>query len=213
MRLILAMLTLTGLSGFWMLAVGAALAFAPLDVLPSAPQVVQQVIERRTEAKRQLFRSPLSIFDTRPLRRGEPQQPPKPYPNEPRLTLDEARLIDAVNHYRRVCGLSPLAPSPTLMTVARQRARVMTNACAHHPGGVWPSQACRKAGYRGPVNEDFAQDFTPERAVWAWKQSYGHAMAMKGWMNINNRWVNQHYADIGVGVYRSRNVAIFGRPD
>ena len=213
MRLILAMLTLTGLSGLWMMLVGVALAFAPLDVLPSAPQVAKKVIERKVDAKREAFRSPLSIFDRSPLRRGEPEQPPKPYPSEPRLTMEEARVIESVNYYRSTCRLAPLKPSPTLMEVARQRVRVMFNHNAHNPGGVWPAQACRKAGYRGPVNEDFAQAFTPEGAVAAWKSSYGHAMAMKGWANINNRWVNQHYTEIGVGYYQSRCVAIFGRPD
>lgn len=208
MKFVIAIALLLCLWGCLLVGTGIALGLSP-ETRPAFAKI--PLTTKRVEASvKQTTTSGL-------LRKKEEQKTTtviveKKDDNSVEMTVQEERLVNAVNRYRGGRGLAPLKPSPILMSVARYRAKVMHNGNAHCPNGVWPQEACNKAGYRGPVNEDFAKPFYPEEAVWAWGQSYGHAMAMKGYGNVNNRWVHYNYTEIGVGVYGDSNVAIFGRP-
>lgn len=127
------------------------------------------------------------------------------------------RMIAAINRYRESFGLPALREDPVLMQVAQARAPYYD----HHALGQWSWEHCHRSGFVGPASDNLCQGAaTPEEAVldgWGGedreKNPAGHNYQMRGYMNINGRWVDQRFDSVGVAVAGRNFIAIFGRRD
>lgn len=144
----------------------------------------------------------------------------------PPLTSGETRMVDAINKYRAKYSLPPLAVDPLLTKLARVRAPYYT----HTAFGMWSKDHAHKWGFVGPVSDNLCQGATtPEEAVidgWGGEdrndhfalhpkvfRAIGHNYQMRGYMEINNRWIDQHFNRVGVAICGHNYIAVFGRAE
>jgi hypothetical protein len=141
-------------------------------------------------------------------------------PPSSHTTVDEARLVTAINRYRAERALPELSVDQTLMQVARERVAVFDH---RHPRHGWVHQHARRRGFRGFCTDNIARGYpSPESVVgnansgWGCevpRKSVGHDMQMKGYAKVNGRWVNYRFNRVGVARHGRNYIAIFGRQD
>jgi hypothetical protein len=137
-----------------------------------------------------------------------------------RTTIDETRMVHAINDYRADRKLPALLVDRTLMRVARQRVDVFDHC---HPRYGWVRAHARGNGFSGFCTDNIARGYpTPESAVgdansgWGCEirgQTVGHDMQMKGYAKVNGRWVNYRFNRVGVARSGRNYIAIFGRKE
>lgn len=127
-----------------------------------------------------------------------------------KISETEARLVNAVNEYRRKKGLEPLTVDPALMKVGRHAAPYFS----HNINGKWCWTRAHEAGFGGWATDDIASGYeSPEDAVQGWSTSDGHARQMRGYFKMNGEWRNYQFNRIGVGISGRKYIAVFGRDD
>jgi hypothetical protein len=134
------------------------------------------------------------------------------------INSDEARMVNAINHYRADRELPELLVDRTLMQVARERVAVYDHC---HPRYGWVRSHARSRGFQGFCTDNLARGYpTPETAVGNAKSGWGcetpgktvgHDMQMKGYAKVNERWVNYRFNRVGVARSGANFIAIFGR--
>lgn len=130
----------------------------------------------------------------------------------PDLSAMDTRLIAAINSYRAGYSLPPLTADPLLMQCARDRIGSLLPGNPHVSSRYgWAHEHARNAGFAGHVTDVVAGDFSsPEKAVWAWSQSDGHARALRGWHNHNDQWIDRKYNVTGVAMNDRYWLAVLG---
>lgn len=150
--------------------------------------------------------------DPEPSPKPEPEPEPSPPPEPIDLPDDLVRMIEEINHHRKVVGLHALKPQKFLITAAGKHTRWMADAgiMSHiDADGLKPADRIRREGYSWRnAGENIAMGYTtPKSVVDAWMRSPGHKANILG-----------QYSELGVGhVQSSKNnyhywTAVFATP-
>jgi uncharacterized protein YkwD len=129
----------------------------------------------------------------------------------PKLSADEAAVIDLVNAERKKADLPPLKPNPKLLAAARGHAANMAkqDKLEHDLDGKSAADRVKETGYKyTSTGENILWNApTPKEAVAAWMESEPHKANILG----------ENYTEIGVGVVKNEKgerywVQVFGKP-